>query len=149
MDMTLMSLNKTNMIGTMTRGNNRLRSDATKEDPYQNEPVTSEGDEEQLDELDELMQRKFTPQPQQNQESKDYSQMSSWGQIDFKALQAKKPRDDEVSMEMVMDTTLGRDLEYKPKFKAGINGNDDTLETNQSKLNTSQMHYYNTNTKSG
>ena len=40
-------------------------------------------------------------------------------------------------MEMVMDTTLGRDLEYKPKFKAGINGNDDTLETNQSKLNTS------------
>jgi hypothetical protein len=35
--------------------------------------------------------------------------MSSWGQIDFKALQNKKPIDDEVSMEMVMDTTLGRD----------------------------------------
>jgi hypothetical protein len=63
--------------------------------------------------------------------------MSSWGQIDFKALQAKKPQDDEVSMEMVMDTTLGRDLEYKPKFKAGINVSDDTLENNQSKLEKS------------
>jgi len=34
MDMTVMSLNKTNFLGTMTRGNNRLRSDATKGDPY-------------------------------------------------------------------------------------------------------------------
>jgi len=63
--------------------------------------------------------------------------MSSWGQIDFKALQAKKRESDEVSMEMVMDTTLGRDTEYKPKIKAGVNGINDTLDTNQSKLNTS------------
>lgn len=48
MDMTLMSLNKTNMLGTLTKGPGRLKSDATKHDPYSvnDEDATPEGDEE-------------------------------------------------------------------------------------------------------
>ena len=46
MDMTLMSLNKTNMLGTLTRGPGRLKSDA-KQDPYRTEALTTEEEEEE------------------------------------------------------------------------------------------------------
>lgn len=62
-----MSLNKTAPIGTLGR-HHRIKSDLTNEkfpkdpysqDKYANEPMTTEENEEQLEELDNLMVQKF------------------------------------------------------------------------------------------
>ena len=85
MDMTVMSLNKTNPMGTLRApGHLRGRSDTTDakqvSDPYANANILStEEGEEQLDTLDSLMMKKFEKNKKAQQPQNDYSAYSSYG----------------------------------------------------------------------
>ena len=69
--------------------------------------MTTEESEEQLDDLDALMEQKFKPQEKTNQN--DYSQISSYGQVNFKQfLQPGVRKDDDQSVDMIAtDMTMG------------------------------------------
>ena len=82
MNMTIMSLNKTGPIGTLGQ-HRRLKSDLTKSDPYAATSKDDYGEEEQLDDLDALMIQKFK---NKNQQQNELSQVSSYGQVNFKVL---------------------------------------------------------------
>ena len=73
--------------------------------------MTTEENEEALDTLDDLIQKKFVNKIQSNN---DMSAMSSYNQVQFKELKTKARKEDSVDM-LVMDNSIAFD-------KSGMGG---------------------------